>query len=1056
MAIIETLVLETGPAIAKAILKMWLKDAGIAADTASAFVDILRSKTKDIVAQQRAKRQFEEIGEKVAESLLPLFQIEGKSLDDAGRSAVALAVAQTLNDAPITPEFLLKRDLEPTELAKHFEHFAPDSNRFFSEAEAALHKRIIAECSQYIVDIASQLPSFTERTFSEILKRQNKLLATTEDVLNEVRNIYESLRQGIPDAELAYFEAEYRRSVRRTLDNVVLPGVDVAEPSRRQRLSVAYIALSVKRESGFTSAQIDDGSKDFQSRSIVSVSEMLAKSNRILVQGQAGSGKTTLLKWIAVQSALQRFDKELADWNNTVPFFIRLRECAESRLPAPEEFPRLVAPSIAATMPDTWVHRQFRLGRAIVLVDGVDEVPMARRHAVRDWLEELIQAYPDVRFVVTSRPPAVTDQLWATWLQRQNFEKSELQPMDLPSLYAFIEHWHSAVSKELQDDEQKVELTLLENHLKETIQTNRAMRNIAANPLLCAMICALHRERRTHVPSDRIELYRACNRMLLTRREKERGIELADYPQLSYREQCTLLQDLAYWLLLNGWSEVSMERAEARIARKLQSMPNLRRSVIAKEVLRLFVDRSGVVIAPAIDVMSFAHRTFQEFFAAQAVLDEGDIGLLIKNAHDDQWREVVILAAGLASMNIRSEITRELIARGDDERELRHQLHLLAVACLEVSTDLKPSVWEKVERCLEMLVPPKDITEAMALASAGELVLPHLSQYIEQPASVTAACVRTLALIGGERALYALRSYAIDKREEVVDELVRGWDSFDRYDYARHVLAVGEHSDLSLSTSSLEGIEHLTTIRRLDLSRCRRLYDLEPLTALPSLTELNLSAVDLTDANLGVLAKLTKLSRLELNGAYLSDADLYYSEHSSLDLSPLTALRNLTFLDLSGIYLVGVDLNPLRQLGSLRQLNLSGADLSGANLRDFNLSSTDLEGACLVNANLRRADLSFAELNNADLCGADLSNANLHGASLENADLRDATLSCADLNSADLTGADLSGADLAGAILDGTDLAAIDYNADTVWPDDIVLHDEEKKAEYWKYLSEFE
>ena len=53
---------------------------------------------------------------------------------------------------------------------------------------------------------------------------------------------------------------------------------------------------------------------------------VLAESSYLLFRGDAGLGKTTLMQWIAVQSASQCFPPELASWNGTVPFFIRLRQ----------------------------------------------------------------------------------------------------------------------------------------------------------------------------------------------------------------------------------------------------------------------------------------------------------------------------------------------------------------------------------------------------------------------------------------------------------------------------------------------------------------------------------------------------------------------------------------------------------------------------------------------------------------------------------------------------------------------------------------------------------
>jgi hypothetical protein len=77
--------------------------------------------------------------------------------------------------------------------------------------------------------------------------------------------------------------------------------------------------------------------------------------------------------------------------------------------------------------------------------------------------------------------------------------------------------------------------------------------------------------------------------------------------------------------------------------------------------------------------------------------------VLVKNAHDDQWREVIVLTAGLASLKIREELIYGLTTRGDQETQQRHQLHLLAVACLETSIELGRPVKEEVQKRLTLL-----------------------------------------------------------------------------------------------------------------------------------------------------------------------------------------------------------------------------------------------------------------------------------------------------------------------------------------------------------------
>ena len=88
------------------------------------------------------------------------------------------------------------------------------------------------------------------------------------------------------------------------------------------------------------------------------------------------------------------------------------------------------------------------------------------------------------------------------------------------------------------------------------------------------------------------------------------------------------------------------------------------------------------------------------------------------------------------------------------------------------------------------------------------------------------------------------------------------------------------------------------------------------------------------------------------------------------------------------------------------------ADLTGADLTWANLFEVDLTWAALTGANL-----TWAALLDANLFGANLDGANLDGAHLVEADLTEATLSRANLSRADLRGAALYRANLTGAKL---------------------------------------
>jgi hypothetical protein len=108
-------------------------------------------------------------------------------------------------------------------------------------------------------------------------------------------------------------------------------------------------------------------------------------------------------------------------------------------------------------------------------------------------------------------------------------------------------------------------------------------------------------------------------------------------------------------------------------------------------------------------------------------------------------------------------------------------------------------------------------------------------------------------------------------------------------------------------------------------------------------------------------------------------------------------------VDLRGLYAEG---------GFFGNIDLRGADLVWANVKDSNFEEANLQNADLRDAHFERARLTGANLASAHLNGAYLNGAHLRGADLTRANLCDAVLTSATLDHAVLTGADLGGSDL--------------------------------------------
>ncbi|HEX6468085.1 MAG TPA: NACHT domain-containing protein [Streptosporangiaceae bacterium] len=850
--------LEIGTAVVKAACAIWLGDVGAVVGGLS---DLLASRVRSRLERHRIELLFGQCTDIVADKVLALLDHEFRGLPGNELNAAVLAVADTFHRAGLDGQALVQADLDArlVERGLASARAAVLSGAALSEPAEALYDRVLHESCAYLVEVVTTLPRFEVGALTELLRRDTAILDTLRGVLSRLPE-----RRGPDD-----FAADYRRQVVNKLDRMELFGVTLGEASRRYPLSVAYVSLTVLRQGRRRQ-------RDRRLSTGLRVEEALADEHRVLLVGEAGCGKTTLLHWLAVRSARQDFTGPLADWNRTVPFYVPLRRYVEQELPAPERFLDAVGRHIAQEMPPGWVQGLLRDGRALVLVDGVDELREGvRREAARDWLRELATAFPKARYVVTSRPAAVTERWLARKDPREDFTAIELQPMSQADMRAFVQRWHHAMSQEIVDAEERERLDGDERALLTVIEADRHLRALAVNPLLCALLCALNRERNRDLPRDRMEVYAAALEMLLGRRDRAR--QIASPAELTTTAQTILLQDLAFWLLRNGWSDAPMERVKEHIARSRRNLPRV--DATPWTLLRHLLERSGLLREPTVGRVDFIHRTFQEYLAGKAAVEGDEIGFLVANALDDQWREVIIMAAGHAQPKQRDELLDTLLHPSRHDfffGENREKLSLIAVACLQTAPQISPEQHAEIDQLTRELIPPKSVEAAESLAAAGEMVLDVLAERPPRDIFEAAASVRAAALIGGPDALTFLGAMAArwGGYREVSGELIRAWRVFDADAYARDVLSkVPSLTELGLvDGSSLPGIVHLRGLRVLSLEIGQDSSDLSPLAELPELEFVSLTC-NMTLPRIAPLAAAPKLTTLRLAGR-LDPADL--------------------------------------------------------------------------------------------------------------------------------------------------------------------------------------
>ncbi|HEX4704940.1 MAG TPA: NACHT domain-containing protein [Pseudonocardiaceae bacterium] len=691
------------------------------------------------------------------------------------------------------------------------------------------------------------------------------------------------------------FEQRYVDFVTETMRTFELFGVSSGRAPARQSFDDYYVSLALTRRERDSPQQDLTGAGTDGTHAIADVP-------RVLLQGGAGAGKTTFLVRLRLLAARRLFGGDATGGPDVMPFFVPLRRFADSDLPGLEDLVAIDARALVGERPTGWASSIFRDGRGLLLVDGLDELTTDRRADALAWLGELVAAYPRSRFVVTSRPSALDPD----WADEHGFVTFDLLPLSDIGIRDFIANWHEAARQRETGADERAWLTDAERALGNTLSNRPELRKLASSPLLCGLICALHRQRNMTLPGDRRGLFDAALDLLLVRWDEQRGIVLDGAWPHNKEEQLVLLQRLAYSMVVNGEVVLSRDDATARFARAIQGLRAQRAEPGA--ILQQALERTGLLREPYPDQIQFVHRTFRDYLAARECVDAGLTGLLIEHAHEESWREVVVMAVAHARPKERAELLERLLdkattARKKDSR-LGDRLDLVAAVCLAEVQVIDPErVRTRVQDAVRRLIPPATFDHADALARAGAFVL----DLLPGPAGLTdaeaARVVRTAARIATEGAWERIAPFAERNHAMVIDELLSGWrQSPDPVEYARVVLAKVDFGDLRVPVRRWDRVLALKHFARLTAVRCiGDITPLDPLAEIPSLRTLELRA----------------------NGVVR-------------DLRPLAASRTLSELDLLVCDLLR-DLSPLAD-SAVRSLSLHQVDRADlASLRDVPL-----------------------------------------------------------------------------------------------------------------------
>jgi predicted NACHT family NTPase len=361
--------------------------------------------------------------------------------------------------------------------------------------------------------------------------------------------------------------------------------------------------------------------------------QAVEKYSKLIVLGKPGAGKTTFLKHLAIQCNGGEFQA------NRVPIFITLKDFAEA-----EGQPDLLKYTTQLFAPysvaDAELQHLLRHGKAVILLDGLDEVRNKDNDRVLKRIRDFSDQFHRNQFVMTCR-------IAAREYTFDKFTEVEVADFDDRQIAEFAQKWFQA-----KDPAKPEKLT-------EKLEEHQPIKELATNPLLLTLLCLVFEES-ADFPSNRSELYKEGLDILLKKWDAKRGIERDKvYKNLSLQRKEDLLCQIALTTFERGDYFFKQKELEQHIAGYIRNLPDAQTDpealqVDSEAVLKSIEAQHGLLVERARGIYSFSHLTFQEYFTARKIFTSSEpqalekaLQSLVSHISDKRWREVFLLTAGM-------------------------------------------------------------------------------------------------------------------------------------------------------------------------------------------------------------------------------------------------------------------------------------------------------------------------------------------------------------------------------------------------------------------------
>lgn len=498
---------------------------------------------------------------------------------------------------------------------------------------------------------------------------------------------------------------------------------------------------------------------NYSTEKIITLAEAFIKHRYLVILGAPGSGKSTLSKWLVIQLAksflksleVSALTKVLVPSNQVnvfedrestekvdigpirLPVFVKVSEyaeaCVDSTISLLEYMKKNSSfePFEEIEQPGELIEHYVKTGRAVVILDGIDEVPSQLKTKVQNQIQKFIDTWIVTNGTPTNFDPDILleepgeaggNQILITSriVGYQNFGLSgnitevTIQEMEKPAVEHFCSIWmkhvHLLEAKTDMDrgtiTEEEVQLNAEResNDLKKAIFDDRKprIRELATNPLLVTFLAVIFRNNRGFLPESRVELYRSAYEILVHKWRKT---------PISRLELDQIMPVIASYIHQSPYDYITANELEEKVKEGLRITRGKDFDIRDVEALiNAIKEDVGLLAEDGVDLFKFLHRTFQEYLAGIYLVsdDQKASDNIIEKLADPIWREPILLGLGFIdaqwSTQKKDSLINQLLEAHDPLKDLVPRASLFIALALgemeKVSDRTVESIFEEL------------------------------------------------------------------------------------------------------------------------------------------------------------------------------------------------------------------------------------------------------------------------------------------------------------------------------------------------------------------------